>query len=258
MQTSREIYLDACAHIGATLAPHGFKYAKSGPHALRTQGDFTFRISFQSSMRNVVGQYVSLIIHAIAHSKHLYTWRAAQPRPLRMDNWAAGGQVGNLQHPHHWLDFDLADPASRPAIISNAMSTIEQVALPYFTSFDNVPVLCERLVTDDVPGLEGPLALEFLLCFGSKIAAEASFHRFLRARPNILRLYHVELELFRRDGLPSVPRLDYAVQLAVTPLFISLSVVHWDLDLPVAEKWRDDAERRSSSAALVLMGLSRP
>jgi hypothetical protein len=214
MQTTREIYLDACAQIGATLAQRAFKYAKSGPHALRAHGDFTFRISFQSSVRNVAGQNVALWIHAIVRSKRLSLWRTTQPRSIRADDWVAGGQIGNLQHPPHWIDFNLAEPASRPATIANASSTIEHVALPFFASFEDVSGLCERLVTDDVPGLDAPLALEFLLCFGNKAQAEAAFHRFLRARPDILRQYHVEMERFRRDGLPSTLRSGYALQLA--------------------------------------------
>ena len=223
MQSPREIFLDGCAQIGAALASHGFKYAKSGPHAKRTHGDFTFGIYFQSSVHNSAGANVALWIYAIIRSKRLLAWRAAQPHPLRTDDWVAGGQIGNLRTPHHWLDINLADAASRPATISSAVAAITDFALPLFAAFEDVPALCERLVASDIPGMEIPLAVEFLLCFCTHSAAEASLHRFLRVRPDILRQYHLELDRFRNDGLPSSCRTGYAVQLAFATIAYALN-----------------------------------
>ena len=214
MQTTREIYLDACAEIGCALAHWGFKYAKSGAHAKRNHADFTFAIHFQSSVYNSAGSNVALWIHAIVRSKRLSSWRAAQPRALRTDDWVVGGQIGNLRTPHHWLDINLADAASRPATVSSAISAIDEFGLPLFAAFEDVPRLCERLVTTDVPGMEIPLALEFLLCFGTTSAADAALHRFFTARPDLLSQYHTELDRFRSTGLPTIVRSGYAPQLA--------------------------------------------
>ena len=95
MQTTREIYLDACAQIGATLAPRAFKYAKSGPHALRAHGDFTFRVSFQSSMRNVAGQSVTPVSLRSAKKRHPGRISAVPCGRLR----ETGGERKLVSHP---------------------------------------------------------------------------------------------------------------------------------------------------------------
>lgn len=222
MQSTREIYLDACVQVGAALAHHGFKYAKSGPHAKRSHGDFQFAIHFQSSVYNSHGSNVALWIHAVVRSKRLSAWRGAQPHALRTDDWVAGGQIGNLRTPHHWLDINLADAASRPATISNAVAAVEALGLPLFEAFEGVPALCDRLVATDLPGMEMPLVVEFLLCFGSASAAEAALQRFFVARADLLVQYHADLERLRRDGLPQVPRGGYAEQLAFATIAYGL------------------------------------
>ena len=223
MQTTREIYLDACAQIGAALTQRGFKFAKSGPHAKRNHGDFTFGVHFQSSVYNSADSKIALWIHAIVRSKRLSLWRAAHPQQLRSGDWVAGGQIGNLRTPHNWIDINLADTASRPATISNALSAIDDLAMPLFAAFEDVPALCERLATGDMPGMDTPLSLEFLLCFGNQSAAEASFHRFLHASPDLLRQYHIDLDRLRRDGLPAMPRGGYAAQLAFATIAYKLT-----------------------------------
>jgi hypothetical protein len=222
VQTTRDIYLDACAEIGSALARHGFKYAKSGPHAKRSLGDFSFGIHFQSSVYNSAGANVALWIHANVRSNRLCSWRAAQPHPIRTDDWVAGGQIGNLRTPPHWLDINLADAASRRAAISSAVGAIEDFGLPLFTAFENVPALCDRLVTDDVPGFEASLAIEFLLCFGTLSAATAILERFFAHRPDLLSQYRAELDRLRSEGLPRVLRSGYAVQLAFATIAYGL------------------------------------
>ena len=224
MQTTREIYLDACALIGSALGHHGFKYAKSGPHAKRTHGDFSFAIHFQSSVYNSAGANVALWIHAIVRSKRLSAWRAAQPHALRTDDWVAGGQIGNLRTPHHWLDINLADAASRPATILSAVAAVEAFALPLFAAFEDVSGFCERLVTADVPGMEMPLALEFLLCFADRSAADTALSRFFQSRRDLLPDYQSLLGEFRQRGLPHfVAGSGFAQELAFATVSYALT-----------------------------------
>ena len=70
--------------------------------------------------------------------------------------------------------------------------------------------------------MEVPLALEFLLCFATASAAQAALDRFVAARPDLLPQYHADLERFRRDGLPSIPRTGYAPQIAFATLAYKL------------------------------------
>jgi hypothetical protein len=222
VQTTHDIYLDACTQIGSALARRGFKYAKSGPHAKRSHGDFSFCIRFQSSVYNSAGSNVALWIHANVRSKRLSSWRAMQPHPLRTDDWVAGGQIGNLRTPPHWLDINLANAATRPGAISGAIGAIEEFGLPLFAAFENVPALCERLVTEDVPGLEASLAIEFLLCFSTTPAASAVLQRFFATRSDLLSQYVTELDSFRSEGLPRMPRTGYAAQLAFATIAYGL------------------------------------
>jgi hypothetical protein len=107
-ESPRDVYLAACASIGAYLdESFGFKYSKSGPHARRRSGDFTFQISFQSDRNNVAGERVGLWIHGNVWSSRLKKWRESQPL-LHPFDYVAGGQFGNLQLNHCWLDWDLA------------------------------------------------------------------------------------------------------------------------------------------------------
>jgi hypothetical protein len=222
VQTTRDIYLDACAQIGSALSSRGFKYAKSGPHAKRSHGDFSFGIHFQSSVYDSAGAKVALLMFANVRSKRLCSWRAAQPHPLRTGDLVAGGQIGNLRIPPHWLDINLADAMSRPAAISSAIELIEEVCLPLFAAFENVPALCSRLVADEVLGFDPSLAIEFLLCFSAKAAANAVLDRFLANRSDLLSPYHAELDRFRGQGLPPVLRTGYAFQLAFATIAYGL------------------------------------
>jgi hypothetical protein len=222
VQTTRDIYLDACAETGSALARHGFKYAKSGPHAKRSHGDFSFGIHFQSSVYNSAGSNVALWIHTNVRSKRLCSWRAAQQHAIRTDDWVAGGQIGNLRTPPHWLDINLADAASRPGAISSAIGAIEDFGLPLFAAFENVPALCDRLAAEDVPGFEASLAIEFLLCFGTMSAATAVLERFFATRSDLLSQYRAEVDRFRNEGLPQVLRSGYALQLAFATIAYGL------------------------------------
>jgi hypothetical protein len=142
MDSPRDLFLAACTEIAESLSPLGFKFAKSGPHAQRKDGDFTYRVSFQSSHKNVPGQYVALWIHATALSKRLAEWRASQPHAVGVGDGVAGGQIGNLVRPHGWRDWNLAGSIMR-AVIADATSTVRSIALPYFERFADIPSLCD-------------------------------------------------------------------------------------------------------------------
>ncbi|HVW35971.1 MAG TPA: hypothetical protein VHB99_01660, partial [Pirellulales bacterium] len=79
-ESPRDVYVAACASIGSYFEESfGFKYSKSGPHARRPSGDFTFQISFQSSRNNVAGEHVALWIHGTVLSSRIKKWRKSQP-----------------------------------------------------------------------------------------------------------------------------------------------------------------------------------
>lgn len=222
MDSPRELYLAACADIAASLSPLGFKFAKSGPHAQRKDGEFTYRISFQSSHKNVAGHFVALWIHANVLSKRLAEWRASQLRTLGSGDYVAGGQIGNLVRPHGWRDWNLAG-ATRSNVKADATSTVHSIALPYFERFADVPGLCALLQREELPAMHIAHAIEFLLCFADRSAASAALSSFFRSRPELLADYQTHLQEFRHTGLPQVRRTGYAYELAFATVAYGLT-----------------------------------
>jgi hypothetical protein len=199
-ESPRDVYRAACAFIGAYLdESFGFKYSKSGPHARRKSGDFTFQISFQSDRNNVPGERVGLWIHA---------------NVLRRSDYVAGGQLGNLQKNHCWLDWDLADAIKRDEVIRDAIRAIEELALPYFAKFEDLPSLFKLLVNEDFPAMDIDRVVEFLMAFADQSTARLAAASFLKRRPDLVGAYRRDFERYAESGLDSQYPSGYAQKLA--------------------------------------------
>jgi hypothetical protein len=222
MNSTRDLFLTACGEIAESLSPLGFKFAKSGPHTQRKDGDFTYRVAFQSSHKNVAGQYVALWIHVTVRSKRLAGWRASQPHALGVGDGVAGGQIGNLVRPHKWRDWNLATQTGA-AVIADATSTVHSIALPYFQRFADVESLCALLQREELPAMDTARAIEFLLCFADRSAADAALSTFFQARSDLLAQYHTHLAEFRHRGLPKVRRTGFAYELAFVTVAYGLT-----------------------------------
>lgn len=220
--SSREVYLAACASIGSHLEDsYGFKYAKSGPHARRRSGEFTFQISFQSSHNNVSGEHVALWIHGNVWSPRIKKWRASQGLGDSFD-YVAGGQIGNLQTNHCWLDWDLADPIRRDEVIRDAIHVIEELAFPYFARFENLTSLFSFLVREDLPAMTIERAIEFLMCFADQSTARTAAANFLRRRPDLIRAYRRDFERYTERAISQFAPSGYAQQLAFASVAFGL------------------------------------
>ena len=204
----------ACASIGSYLEEaFGFKYSKSGQHARRRSGVFTFEIMFQSDRQNVAGERVGLWIHGIVRSSRIKEWRESQPL-LHPSDAVTGGQIGNLQADHCWLDWNLAEPPKRDEVIRDAITAIEELALPYFARFEDLPPLFELLVKEDLPAMTIDRVVEFLKCFADPGTARLAAASFLKRRPDLVRAYQREFERYAERGLASEHPSGYAQQLA--------------------------------------------
>ncbi len=221
IETPREIFLDACEKVAASLAPFAFKYTRSRQCARRSHGDFDYRVSFQSSHLNVGGHYVALWIHATVSSRRLESWRSAQSRCLILGGAVAGGQIGNLLRPHSWRDWNLA--LAPEVVIADAISAVHAIAVPFFERFSDVPTLCSLLQREELPGFHISRALEFLLCFDDREAAEQALHSFFRSRAELLPEYRHYLLEFTDRGLPAIPRTGFAYELAFSTVAFGLA-----------------------------------
>ncbi len=214
METPRDVYLAACASIGAHLEESfGFKYAKSGPRARKRSGDFTLHILFQSSHHNIAGEHVNLCIHGNVQSAKIKKWREAQPF-LQSFDYVAGGQIGNLQTDHCWLDWELANPRKREETIRSAIKAIEELALPYFAKFENLPSLFQLLVKEDMPAMTIDRVVEFLICFADQSTARLAAANFLKRRTDLIQAYRQSYAQYTEIGLDSKHPSGYAEQLA--------------------------------------------
>jgi hypothetical protein len=223
----RDTYLQACDTIAADLAKEGFKYARSGPHLSRGNGDLVFRIQFQSSHNNVAGEYVALWLHGGVSSRRLAEWASSRDWPWdrRQERYRgiAGGQIGNLVDPQAWLEWNLADPGSRVEIVTDAVSACHEIILPYFDRFSDLDAVARSLIEGVVPsfGIEG--AIPFLLCYFGKDLAEEAGRNFLIRRPDLLAAFGAAREMFGRDGLPHLRPNGYAAFLAAIATAESLN-----------------------------------
>jgi hypothetical protein len=202
-ESPRDVYLAACASIGSYLEEsYAFKYSKSGPHARRRSGDFTFQISFQSDRNNIPGERVGLWIHGNVWSSRSKKWRESQPL-LHPIDYVGGGQLGNLQSNHSWLDWDLADANKRDEVIRDAIRAIEELAFPYFAKFEDLPVLFKLLVNQDMPAMTIDRVVEFLMCFADQSTARLAAANFLKRRPDLVSAYRHDFEGYAERGLSS-------------------------------------------------------
>ena len=209
----RNVFSSACASIATVLEASGYKYSKSGPHLRKRSGEFTFQVSFQSSRNNVPGEHVCLWIHGTVFSRRIKKWREAHPN-LHPSEYIAGGQIGNLQSDSAWLEWELADRRNRDEAINDAVSTIRQLAFPYFALFDDLPSLTSRLLIDDLPSMTIDCVIEFLMCFTNRQLARESATNFLKRHPDLIQSYRLDFQGYAERGLDSVYPSGYAKQLA--------------------------------------------
>ena len=200
-EAPRAVYQAGCAAIAAAFAPLGFRYASSGPHFTRKVGELLHGIYFSSSHNNVAGEYVAVWIYANVRSPHVARWRA-QFRPGTSNPFVAGGQIGNLAPQAAWLEWDLADPDTRPGEVAGAIATIRQLALPFFEVYASPAATKEGLYKRDLPGLHALGAIEFALAFEDRPLAQRLLARSIKGQPDRLKEYEDALAEFRRSGLP--------------------------------------------------------
>lgn len=212
-ESPRDVFLAGCTAIGEYLHEFGYKYSKSGPHARRKSGDFVFQIRFQSSHHNIAGAGVALWIHGTVLSPRLKKWRESQPLLHRSD-FVAGGQIGNLQTNHCWLAWNLADGTKRAEVVSDAIHKIEELAIPYFHRFEDLPALCKLLVDGDLRMMTIDRVVEFFMCFADQSTARKAAANFLQRRPDLDVAYRHAFEQYAEKGLDSKYPSGYAEQLA--------------------------------------------
>lgn len=200
VEHSSEVYSASCARIATAFADRGFRYAKSGPHLTRKENGFTYTISFQTSYHNIPGQHVALSVAANVRSKKIKEWRVKQPRSRRKDDWVAGGLIHLLGTDLTYVSWDLAGRESREATLTDVISFIESVALPYFESFKVPGSLVAHFEHHDFPAMDIGDQVEFALCFAGRDKAETILNRFITERADLAEDIQKAEERIRTEG----------------------------------------------------------
>ncbi len=163
VEPPRQVYMAALDRIAQALAPHGFRFARSGPHLTRTEGPARQRIVFQSDRNNIAGEHVQFWIHASVENAEAERWLAQSDWPFRATAQIGGGQIGNLVKPHGWWSWEIADPATREARVDDAIRQIEAIILPLFARLSDPRSLAADATRTEVPGVEDEAAVR--LCY---------------------------------------------------------------------------------------------
>jgi hypothetical protein len=227
MESAREIFDQACAEIAAQLAPFGFQYRRSQHSAVRATGDLKFVIHFQSSPRNYLlastqgsglsrvlsklpglGDLatfgnVTLIEHASVSSKALRSFRRTVHGAWHTNGAVTGGQIGNLQEPAKWVEFNLANPNTRRAVIDEAKKLIDHVGIPYLERFHEPENVIIGLLEGTMPWMWRPSALEYICCFGTKQKALQLLERLI-SEPEVRDEYKAAVSHYKAHGTPDV------------------------------------------------------
>jgi hypothetical protein len=246
MKSAREIFNDCCNEIAKSLAEDGFQYRPSKHSAIRADGDLTVEIHFQSSFRNYVlpdanvsklkqriaklvpfgdlATYgsVTLIEHASVRSKALKNFRKSLTKAWTTEDAVTGDQIGNLQSPAKWVEFNLANPYTRNEVIAEALRLIGGVALPYFKLFQNSTEVIARLLDGSMPWTWEASALEYVCCFGKTDDAKQLLERFVNESPGRAAEFREVLRRYRSDGTPEAWESKVSARLAKAAIILGL------------------------------------
>ncbi len=205
LEKPRDVILAAIAQIAAQLETDGFVFYKSGPRLKRVRGDLTHEIMFQSDRNNIAGQRAAVWIHGVVTSRKLADWRRKNAHPwLRREGaqagWIIGGQIGNLGPAPSWMEWDFADPVTRPVEIDDAVTAIRRIMLPFFELFDDPAAAVDILIHHQVCPQKS--LLEYAIAVLGKQAAETALLSMLAAQPAFRARFDAGRAKFVRAGLP--------------------------------------------------------
>ena len=106
LSPTRELFLRACRAVAESPSLRDFKYAPSMNHMTRRRGDWKDTIYFQSSYRNVAGEFVQFNVGVNERDAILKKWRVRTGSHRQVD-WVGGCYLGYLGEPSTYLYWNL-------------------------------------------------------------------------------------------------------------------------------------------------------
>ncbi|MDF1595828.1 MAG: hypothetical protein P1T08_07005 [Acidimicrobiia bacterium] len=203
VETPRAVFMSVVDAVAGHFSGSGWRYARSGPHLSRRDGDISARVEFVSNRLNVAGELVGLWVQIHLGDRTIGKWRKEIGQPLATGDEVARRHLGHLLDPPRWLEWNLVDSTIRPDATADIVETIEGAALPWIESM-------RRLLDGGLPNptsLIGHVTelslIEYLVRAGQldeagSVVGEAVERSHERAQG----FFAERLGAFRRDGLP--------------------------------------------------------
>jgi len=124
-----DIMEQALAWLGERLAPQGFKAAASQMTLSKRQGELTQVIKLRPDSTNLSGASVLVSVHVALKSASHKRWTATEGTGHGREHlWIR--QLGEFDGGHEFLQWQLLDPATREAKLSDMLERIRALALP--------------------------------------------------------------------------------------------------------------------------------
>jgi hypothetical protein len=212
------------AVVAANLGSEGYASRAGGRRLVRRSGDFTYEVSFQFDRYNYAGGRVALWTHAMVGSLELRRWLTengtAWGRLPSYSGHFAGGQIGNLQLPRAWMEWDFADPTSRDATVRDLIGAIRRIVFPFFAAFRDPESAMSAFERTEL--LAPTWAIEYAQAHFGRQGAERVARMVLTKEPGLIEPFLAAVDLYRRSGIPEVRNGQTASDLAAMAVFLAL------------------------------------
>ena len=203
LRSPRMVFLAACDAIAEKrgVEPQGFRYSGAAVIAEGPRATSHSRSASIRAVQNVAGERVSP--ERDRHSLLSQDQEVAEvdiPRSTR--NLRRRGPGRQLAGRPPLDRLGARRPLeSRGAAIDDAVATIRSLALPYFARFEESKSLRESLARADLPSLDLPRTIEFLLSFADPTNARRAAVRFLETSPGLWPEYDQEMRRAAGEGV---------------------------------------------------------
>lgn len=199
-----DVIRQAVAYLADHLAPLGFKAAPSKLTFSRKSDQTTQVIALRADTGNLSGVTVQISANALVRSLSYKRWTGEHGTKYATEYlWVR--QLGYLSGHHEYLQWELVDPATREAELSDLLSRIQSLVFPAFAAWADKERICHavfrRTEVDRVDWL-----MEIALWCGNSAAARELAEQHLQLRPQDMQEFQSELARFCADPTIGEPR----------------------------------------------------
>lgn len=139
----RNIFVYVCERIAESLREHGFKYIKSNNAIIKRDSQFTYKISFQPSIK--YGS-TSFLVNISVESDCLAQWRRNEYQGEAIDGMVVATSLARLtKMKNEWPRYEIATFTERERVILEITNIINDYAIPFFEQFNDINLLVKKV-----------------------------------------------------------------------------------------------------------------